>query len=385
MTITIQHDIAILSDFILHTPFAIYALIAILLVFLAYLITLCLDEFYLKLLLPVTYFCMLGFGAFYYWNRIIDVMAIVSHDFEMHSTVIGIMPYLIGVMIFMLMTFGSMFVKKISMSSKVLHIIAFSILQFLFLSFLYIFGTVEPSFTTVKEIYQNNMIVAVLNCSVVVVIIWFCMLIITTLIKMIYHISDESSEYETLNHIQDDTTYQLKKTISQLEEEIEQLKQQSMRDRVMILKRFDTIESSLGKTNTYFLSQIAEIEKHELSDNTLGYMKALQNTVEENYNIVTSELQSLRRKPEIEMRVLNDKLKRLETMVFDTNKKIIQQLELLKLTPAYEIEKMKDKMQHLEILLQHYMNEMNHELVQTKKEFSVPKLNRRCYDYGNMK
>lgn len=385
MIITVSQDIAVLSNFIMHTPFAIYALLAILLIFLAYLITICLDEFYLKLLLPITYFCLLGFGTFYYWNPIIDAVTMISYDFGMHSTVIGMMPYLILLLIFIVITFGSMFMKKISMSSKVIHIMAFSVLQFLFLSLTYVFGTVEPSFTTIKEIYQNDMVVAILNCSVLVVISWFCILIITSLIKMIYHMSEDSEEYGVLNPVAEDTTYQLKQNISRLELEIERLKEQSLKEYAMILRRFDVIEDSLVKTNEYFLSQLNEVTKHKLNDSTLEYVNELQQLVEENYNIVMSELQNLRGRPETEMRVLKEKLGRLETMVFETNEKMMQQLELLRVTPTYEIGKMKDEMQHLEILLQRYMNDMNHELVQTKKEFQISKSNKRRHYYEKIR
>lgn len=385
MIITINHDIAILSEFITHTPFAIYALIATLLVFFAYLISICLDEFYLKLLLPMTYLCLLGFGTFYYLNHIVDIFTIIGYDFGMHNTVLGITSYLIGLVLFALLTFGSMFIKNIRISSKIIHITAFSVLQFLFFSLTYVFGTVEPSFTTIKEIYQNDMVVAILNCSVVVVIVWFCVLIVTCLIKMIYHMSEDSEEYGVLNSVAEDTTYQLKQNISKLELEIERLKTQSLKEHGMILRRFDAIEYSLAKTNEYFLSQLNEVTKHKLNDSTLEYMKELQQLVEENYNIVTSELQNLRGKPATEMRVLKEKLERLETMVVDTNGKIMQQLELLRVTPTYEIEKMKDEMQHLEILLQRYMDDINHELVQTKKEFQISKSNKRRYYYDKIK
>lgn len=377
MTFTFHHDLTIIFDFIIHTPVAIYALIATLLILFAYLLSICLDEFYLKMLLPITYLCLFGFGLYNYWNIIIATMSFVFCDFTFHGTVIGLMPYVISLVIMLLITFISMFLKKVHLSSKIIHIVAFSFLQFLFFSFAYTIAVAEPALQTVNEIYHNDLLVAILNLSTLIILIWIIILVITSLMRMIYNISDDSFE--------DDESYYLKRNIAKLELEIQQLKMQSNKDNLEMLRRINKIENSLGTTNTYFLTQMKEITKQVEDEIFFNYIKKLYCLMEENYNIVTSELKSLRRKPYMEIRELKERLEQLESIIFEANRRIAQQLELVKITPEYEIEKMKDTMDQLEILLQRYKNDIDYELIQTRKEFQLAHSHKYRYGYDEKK
>lgn len=325
-----------------------------------------------KLIFPVLYVIFVGILIFQFQDYVIKGFSLYLDDLFMKAYFPSLSLYFTFLAFNLIALFVSLFSQKLTKYSKMLNIISFSILQFLFALLLNTIATLKLDITNWEVLYEHKEILSLLEVSMGAFLLWIFFLFIGfTFHQINKHYDKKETEAVLTSEKWDELQSLIKNNIFALSEEVERLKQELEKQNKSMEKRFLEMEDTLEQTSRFFVEQFRTVTKKIGDSNLSEQVKKLEEQFLLNQQLVEREFKTIQHYPNVELAQVKEKLIHLESLTHTNNEKVYQQLELLKITPSYEMDKLKDQIKSLSILLKRYQTDMNYELQKVKKELLV--------------
>lgn len=379
MNLSIFEKLSVVFELLTHSPIALMAFLLSIFLFASLLINLYIDKKYVKVLFPIGYLLFLGILLLNYRTNIIQGFQLFIDDLFLKTYFPSVALYFTMLIVNAGVLFVTIFLKKVSKFSKILNMVSFSGLQFLFALFLLVVSDQKIALSEWETLYQNKEILSILEVSMGLFLIWLFLLVVGFGLNMINrHCNEEETVTISLEQWQQLDTL-IKKNMIKLSDEVEHLKRSLEQERTTTLMRVAKVETELLQTKQLIIDQIQEVTGGIHSQVLLEDIQRLEELVTEQQQAYQIQLTKLAEYPHHDQSKLEARLSILEDKMSKMNQVLAQQLALLKVTPQYEIDKLQDQFRNLELLMKRYIVDMNRQLLITKKEFDHNSSHRQTY------
>ena len=372
MNISLFEKLSIVFGLLFSSPFTVLLFAFAIFICASLFVHLYVEKKQVKLIFPILYFVFLGILVFQYQDYVIKGISLYIDDLFMKAYFPSLSLYFTFLGINLIVLFITLFSNKITKYSKILNIVSFSSLQFLFALLLNTISTKKLDVTNWNALYEQKEILSLLEVSMGIFLLWIFFLFIGFAFHQINkHYDKKETEAVLTSEKWNELQSLIKDHIFTLTEEVERLKQELEKQNKSMEQRFTDMEDALEKTSRFFVEQFKTVTKKVDQSDLQNHVKQLEQQFLSSQKMIEQEFMTIRHYPNTELEQVKEKMIKLEKMMHAHNEKIYQQLELLKVTPSYEMDKIKDQMKALDILLKRYQNDMNYELQKTKKELLV--------------
>lgn len=372
MNVTLFEKLSTVFGLLFSSPFTILLFVFAIFICASLFINLYVEKKQIKFIFPTLYIIFIGILIFQYQDYVVKGISLYIDDLFMKAYFPSLSLYFTFLGINVIAVFVSLFSNKLTKYSKLLNIISFSSLQFLFALLLNTIATLKLDITNWEVLYAKKEILSLLEVSMGLFILWLFFLFIGFTFHQINLYYDKKEKdaiitSEKWNELQS----LIKNHIFTLTEEVEKLKKELDKQNKIVEKRFNDMEDRLEATSHFFVEQFKIVTKKVNQSDLQNYVKSLEQQFLKNQKMIEQEFMRINNYPNTELEQVKDKIFKLEMMMQSHNEKVYQQLELLKVTPSYEMDKLKDQIKSLAILLKRYQVDMNYELQKTKKELLI--------------
>lgn len=372
MNVTLFEKLSTVFGLLFSSPFTILLFVFAIFICASLFINLYVEKKQIKFIFPTLYIIFIGILIFQYQDYVVKGISLYIDDLFMKAYFPSLSLYFTFLGINVIAVFVSLFSNKLTKYSKLLNIISFSSLQFLFALLLNTIATLKLDITNWEVLYAKKEILSLLEVSMGLFILWLFFLFIGfTFHQINLHYDKKEKDAIITSEKWNELQSLIKNHIFTLTEEVEKLKKELDKQNKIVEKRFNDMEDRLEATSHFFVEQFKIVTKKVNQSDLQNYVKSLEQQFLKNQKMIEQEFMRINNYPNTELEQVKDKIFKLEMMMQSHNEKVYQQLELLKVTPSYEMDKLKDQIKSLAILLKRYQVDMNYELQKTKKELLI--------------
>lgn len=362
MGLSIFEKMSIIFELFSHNPFVLLLLLFIIVITVTLLISLYTKKKCIKYLAPFLYLLFIIVLLVNYYTNITKGIALFIDDLFFQVYFPSIALYIFILLINLIVLFCSFNMKKITKYSKIVNAISFSILQLLFALFLFVITNQKLDVTDWTSLYQNKEVLAILEISMSVFIGWLLLIVVGYSMRTINKKADLKEEQTIIN--KDELTMLnelVKKNVFKLSEEVERLKQQLTLEREYNKKQLLIIEQKIELSNKFFIDKL---NSKVLPDK----IHELEKAINDNQLTLKRQLVDLQKMPIASKDYVDKQVILLEKLMNNNNKELLKQIVDIQNIPTGEIDIINAKVEKLETFIKRYMIEMNHQIVQTRKE-----------------